>query len=75
MQGASELGTVDVIYGEVHKIHIADEFLNEDGMVDIPKVKPLTRMGYIDYAVVDESFSMRIPDSPDVMASIMAGSE
>lgn len=50
----------DVIFGEVVGIHISDAVI-VDGMLDIKKIRPLSRLGYMDYAVIDEVFSMSRP--------------
>ena len=50
----------DVVFGEVVGIHIDDRFV-DDGMVDVAAMKPIARLGYMDYAVVDEVFSMKRP--------------
>lgn len=50
-----------LVIGQVVGIYIADEFIAE-GMVDITKYRPIARLGYMDYAVVDEVFSMNRPD-------------
>lgn len=50
-----------IVIGEVIGIHIRDDVLT-NGMVDITKVRPIARLGYLDYAVVNESFSMPMPD-------------
>lgn len=49
-----------LIIGHVIGIHINDEILT-DGLIDIKKLKPIARLGYMDYAVVSETFSMRRP--------------
>ena len=41
--------------------HIADEVV-VDGMIDFERIRPLGRMGYNDYAVADELFTMVRPD-------------
>src|SRR5262249_31294463 len=46
-----------IVIGEVVGIHIDDAVI-VDGMVDITKVKPIARPGYMDYAVVDAFFSI-----------------
>ena len=46
--------------GQVVGIHIADEVL-VNGKVDLRKVRPIARLGYRDYTVVDEIFSMTRP--------------
>lgn len=49
-----------LVIGEVVGIHIDDAILT-DGFVDVAKLQPLSRLGYMDYAVVRESFSMQRP--------------
>jgi len=48
-----------VVIGKVIGVHIKDEFINEKGLVDILKLKPIARLGYIDYTTVESVFSMR----------------
>lgn len=48
--------------GEVVGIHL-DDALIVDGRFDAQRWKPLTRLGYMDYAVVEETFSMLRPDA------------
>ena len=50
-----------VIIGSVLGIHITDEVL-VDGMVDLGKVNPLARLGYMQYTSVQEIFSMPRPE-------------
>lgn len=50
-----------VVIGEVIGIHI-DESVIADGIVEIGLLRPVARLGYMDYAVVDESFTMMRPD-------------
>ena len=33
-----------------------------DGLIDYRKLRPIARLGYMDYCVVDEHFSMQRPD-------------
>ena len=49
------------VFGEVIGVHIADEVI-EDGIVDVEKLNPLARLGYLQYATLGEVFSMRRPD-------------
>jgi flavin reductase (DIM6/NTAB) family NADH-FMN oxidoreductase RutF len=49
--------------GRVVAIHI-DARLVADGMVDITKARPIARLGYLDYAVVDSVFEIRRPSWP-----------
>ena len=54
----------EVIFGEVVGIHIADEVI-VDGMLDISRIRPLARLGYMDYSIVDEVFPMARPTQTD----------
>ena len=48
-----------MVIGRVVMVHINDEFINNKGLVDITKIKPIARLGYMDYCAVDEVFSMK----------------
>lgn len=50
-----------VIIGEAIGIHIEDWALT-DGLIDIKRLKPIARLGYRDYAVVTDTFTMNRPD-------------
>ena len=52
-----------IVIGEVVGIHI-DDSLIAGGMVDITRARPIARLGYMDYCVVDEVFEMLRPASP-----------
>lgn len=49
-----------MVLGQVLGIHIADEFI-DNGLVDITAVKPIARLGYKDYAVINEVFQLARP--------------
>lgn len=49
-----------VVFGTVVGIHI-DDHLIVNGKVDVTRMKPIARLGYMDYAVVDNIFSMQRP--------------
>jgi flavin reductase (DIM6/NTAB) family NADH-FMN oxidoreductase RutF len=49
-----------MVIGEVVGVHIADDALT-DGRIDTARIKPIGRLGYTDYVVVDEIFSMTRP--------------
>jgi flavin reductase (DIM6/NTAB) family NADH-FMN oxidoreductase RutF len=53
-----------IVIGEVVGIHI-DDALITDGMVNIAKARPIARLGYMDYCVVDEVFEILRPVSPE----------
>lgn len=71
-RGDSAVGTVDVVFGEVVRIHIDEAAVAADGKLDILNLRPIARMGYYDYTVVDNIFEMRIPGAT---ASELAGLE
>ena len=50
-----------MVIGEVIGIHL-DEELIVDGRVDVTKLKPVARLGYLDFAVVEDFFTMERPD-------------
>ena len=49
------------VFGEVTGVHLRDDCLI-DGKFDITTFNPLTRLGYRDYSVVREVFSLQRPD-------------
>ena len=49
-----------MVVGEVIGVHIADEAL-KDGFVDTAGLRPVGRLGYLEYAVVDAVFALRRP--------------
>jgi flavin reductase (DIM6/NTAB) family NADH-FMN oxidoreductase RutF len=59
--GNSAEGTVDVVFARVERIHIRDDVIGADGKIDIKRIRPIARLGYYDYTVVDQVFEMRIP--------------
>ena len=61
LRGNSNHGWVEVVYGEVTRIHVKDEVINADGKMDIPAIRPLARLGYYDYTSVTDVFEMKIP--------------
>jgi len=48
------------VLGQVVGIHIDDAAL-VDGRVDVTKLRPIARLGYRDYAVIDEVFELGGP--------------
>ena len=44
-----------IVLGEVIGIHIRDELITKDGLVDIEKMIPIGRMGYNDYTCIDRN--------------------
>ncbi|MDX5594601.1 flavin reductase family protein [Pseudovibrio sp. SPO723] len=49
-----------LILGQVVGVHISDDAL-VDGLVDMARLRPLARLGYMDYAVINEVFQIERP--------------
>jgi flavin reductase (DIM6/NTAB) family NADH-FMN oxidoreductase RutF len=73
LPGKGTMGTVDIVIGEVIGIHIKDEFILPDGKLDVLKIRPLARLGYYDYTIVDSIFEMAIPGPDEKLRSGMEG--
>ncbi|MGM0562041.1 MAG: flavin reductase family protein [Pseudomonadota bacterium] len=61
LPSSSEATDNFVVFGEVIGLHIADDLVDSKGMVDITKAKPIARLGYMDYAVIEAVFNMQRP--------------
>jgi flavin reductase (DIM6/NTAB) family NADH-FMN oxidoreductase RutF len=72
--GTPPMGTADVVFGRVVAVHIADEAIDINGMVDVLKIQPLARMGYYDYTFVDNKFQMIIPGNSKALLAGLEGS-
>lgn len=70
--GATKVSDADVVFGQVVRIHVKDEFILRSGKLDILRIRPLARLGYHDYTTVTEMFEMRIPNASEAE---MAGLE
>ena len=46
------------MFGQVIGIHIKDEFITDEGMVDVLKMKVIARLGYNDYTLIEKTFSI-----------------
>lgn len=54
-----------VVFGRVIAIHIDDNVI-VDGKVDLAAIKPIARLGYMDYTVVETIFTMHRPALEDI---------
>jgi flavin reductase (DIM6/NTAB) family NADH-FMN oxidoreductase RutF len=63
--------TYSVVFGRVVGIHIDDEFI-KGGLVDTGAMRPIGRLGYMDYAVVtpETVFSIDRPTAEEAMAKL-----
>lgn len=52
------------VIGHVVRIHVDDDYITDEGLIDMKKLRPLARLGYYDYAVIegDQLFQMKTPD-------------
>ncbi len=71
--GNGVMGSADLILGRVIRIHIADDALTSDGRLDIPRIRPIARLGYFDYTVVDQTFEMHPPGNDPRRLKGLAG--
>jgi len=72
--GEGAMGPADVVFGKVVGIHIADDVITPEGLVDILKIRPIARMGYFDYTSVDSKFRMVIPGDQRALLGGLEGS-
>lgn len=71
LPGVDTINTIDIIIGEVVGIHIKDEFITEEDKVDVCKIRPVARLGYFDFTVVDNSFTMDTPKIDPAMQALV----
>ncbi len=74
LPGNGPMGSVDVIFGKVVAVHIDDQVIDKNGLIDILKIKPLARLGYYDYTYVDHKFEMVIPGANKGLLAGLEGS-
>ena len=67
LPGHSIDNIANIVIGKVVGVHIKDEVLTADGKIDVKKIRPIARLGYADYTVVDTVFTM-LPDGPNAAA-------
>ncbi|MDA1134756.1 MAG: hypothetical protein O2916_00805 [Proteobacteria bacterium] len=58
LPGNKNAGFHHVVFGQVIGIHIKDEFITDEGIVDILKMKIIARLEYNDYTLIDKTFSI-----------------
>ncbi|MEM2291939.1 MAG: flavin reductase family protein [Nitrososphaerota archaeon] len=73
LPGKGVLGTIDLVIGRVVMVHIDERYITADGKLDVPKLKPLARLGYFDFTVVETVFEMLIPGGNEVLLRGMKG--
>lgn len=73
LPGEGNMGSADVVFGRVVRIHIADDAMTPDGRLDIERLKPLARCGYYNYTFVEKQFEMLPPGSDPRRLKGLAG--
>jgi flavin reductase (DIM6/NTAB) family NADH-FMN oxidoreductase RutF len=73
LPGSGTMGTVDIVIGRVIGIHIKDEFIQLDGKLNILKIRPIARLGYYDYTIVETVYEMIPPHIDEKFLSGMEG--
>ena len=58
LPGYAATNTTHVVVGQVVGVHIDDGAFTPDGKIDVARLRPLARMGYQDYASIDEVFEI-----------------
>lgn len=64
-----------VVIGRVVGIHIDDDVIGDDGKIDMLKIRPLARMGYLDYTSVTDIFELRPTGTSEDTVRGMSGGD
>ena len=73
LPGNKGLGSVDIVIGKVLAIHISDDVLSADGLIDVVKIRPIARLGYYDYTSIESVFRMEIPGNNEELLRGLEG--
>ena len=75
LPGNTHATTNHVVIGTVIGVHIDDRVITAEGKVDLAAIRPMARLGYMDYASVETIFSMPVlnPERSTEFAAAMAG--
>ena len=60
LPGHTKAAIHHVVFGRVVGVHIVDEAVNEDGLLEITRFRPIARLGYKDYAWIDHDNLFRM---------------
>ncbi len=69
---ASDGNMHHAVIGRVIGVHIDDSLITAEGLFDYHRAKPLTRLGYMDYGLVETIFEMDRPKHRDARGAIKA---
>lgn len=70
---ATDVATVDLVIGRVELVHIDDSVIGSNGKLDVLKIRPIARLGYYDYTVVDNVFEMIAPGASEAELAGLEG--
>ena len=73
LPGHDAMSTHSAVFGVVVGVHIADDAITADGIFDVARHKPLSRLGYKDYAWTDESVIFQMKRTPKKISAAQAG--
>ena len=72
LPGHKPASTHSLVIGRVVGVHIDDEMITEDGLLDTLKMRPIARLGYKDYCAVESTFQMEKATPEDNIAKPQA---
>lgn len=64
---------VDLVIGRVERVHVDDAVILSDGKLDVARIKPIARLGYYDYTVVEQVFEMKPPGASEAELAGLEG--
>ena len=50
-----------MVIGQVVGVHISDEIIDDDGLVDVLRFEPVARLGYRQYTSIKNVFEIQFP--------------
>lgn len=53
-----------VIFGQVVGVHLNSTIINKDGKIDLKKINVVARLGYNEYTIVENIFTLERPKNP-----------
>ncbi|WP_322027948.1 flavin reductase family protein [Burkholderia sp. BCC1977] len=71
LPGLNGKPNASMVIGEVISVYVDDDVL-VNGMVDLHRVRPITRLGYLDYGALGEIWSSPRPDAEMLVARAAA---
>jgi flavin reductase (DIM6/NTAB) family NADH-FMN oxidoreductase RutF len=75
LPGNGNMGSVNIVIGQVIGIHISDDALTKDGRVNVLKLRPIARLGYYEYSSIQDKFEMIIPGNNEDVRRGMEGKQ